>query len=492
MSQRALTAEELAILQEVASDPVFFSSFAHIQHPVKGDIKFDLFPYQISCLIHFLKYRHNIILKFRQAGITQLIALYCLWMAMFRPNRNIIIISIKERVAVRTLKRIKYMYRSLPDFMKIPVINGKPGSLGTNTEMEFANGSIIQSIPTTEDAGRSEAVSLLVVDEAAVLRLIDEIWASAWPTLSTGGSSIINSTPYGVGNFYHNTWSKAIVNDIPINPIRLRWQMHPERDQDWYNSQFKVLGYLRSQQELEGDFLTSGNNVFDMTAIKAIEEDISYLHTPIETKLEGNLRIFNKPLRNGRYTIGADISSGRARDYSALSVMDSKGEEVAAFKGKISPRRMAKLMMSLGKAYNQAILAPEANEVGHGTLSIIQDAGYPNLYYSESILRERGEKRSKKKKIPGWMTTSKTRPLIINELEDDIRNEAIIIKSPYFVNEAYTFIYNDQNKPIAMGKKGSNTYASDGNIYHDDSIMATAITNHVRKIKRKSPIILPQ
>ena len=38
----------------------------------------------------------------------------------------------------------------------------------------------------------------------------DRIWAAAVPTLSTGGSAIVNSTPKGLGNFYHSTWVDAI------------------------------------------------------------------------------------------------------------------------------------------------------------------------------------------------------------------------------------------------------------------------------------------
>ena len=115
---------------------------------------------------------------------------------MFRDNKNIQIISIKDRVAKKVLRKIKYMYRNLPDFLKIPIVNGRAGDFGTAQELEFSNGSIITSIPTTEDAGRSEAVSLLVIDEAAIVRWASQIWASAMPTLATGGSAILNSTPF--------------------------------------------------------------------------------------------------------------------------------------------------------------------------------------------------------------------------------------------------------------------------------------------------------
>ena len=110
------------------------------------------------------------------------------------------------------------MYRNLPHFLRIRVVNGRPGEIGTGTEIEFSNGSTITSIPTTEDAGRSEAVSLLVIDEAAIVRWATQIWAAAFPTLSTGGSAILNSTPYGVGNFYHKQWVDSVAGGNEFFP----------------------------------------------------------------------------------------------------------------------------------------------------------------------------------------------------------------------------------------------------------------------------------
>lgn len=92
---------------------------------------------------------------------------------------------------------------------------------------------------------------------------------------NTGGAAIINSTPYGVGNFYHSTWVDAIAGGNPFNPLRLYWQMHPERDINWYNEMSSALGTKRTAQEIDGDFLSSGNTVFDLSDIKAIEDCLS-------------------------------------------------------------------------------------------------------------------------------------------------------------------------------------------------------------------------
>lgn len=490
---RQLSKEEFEVLHRVAVDPFHFSRFIYVIHPIRGKVPFNLYPYQKAVLYNFLANRFNIILKFRQAGITELISLYCLWLAMYHANKNIVIISIKDRVAKKVLRKIKYMYKNLPDFLKMPIVNGRGDDIGTATEMEFANGSIITSIPTTEEAGRSEAVSLLVIDEAAIVRWISKIWAAAFPTLSTGGAAIVNSTPYGVGNWYHKQWVDALAGGSNFAAIRLHWNMHPERDMDWYITMRNELGPRKTAQEIDGDFLTSGNSVFDLNDIRAIEELLSE-NIPIETKENGKLKIYRKPRRNEICTLGMDLATGRGNDYTAFSVMNQEGEELASYKGKCSIFYAAELSIKTAKEFNDAVIAPESNDIGLGTTSKIEELGYRNLYYSKALVREKGSKKPKEKTLPGWYTTKANRPVIISELEEDIRQDIVEIKDPEFVREAYTFIYDNRNKATAMGKSSAQDMEDelDAQVYNDDAIMAKAITNHVRKRRFKNQLILPK
>lgn len=494
LQKNTLTTEQFGMLRRMSLDPLFFATFIFIIHPLRGKVPFLLYPYQKAVLLSFLKNRFNIVLKFRQAGITELISLYCLWLAMFHPNKNIVIISIKERVAVKVLRKIKYMYKNLPEWAKQPIVNGRTKDIGTQTELEFANGSIITSIPTSEDAGRSEAVSLMVVDEAAILRLISRIWAAAFPTLSTGGAAIVNSTPYGIGNWYHKQWTDACTGNSNFTPIRLHWQMHPERDEAWYKTMRAELGPRKTAQEIDGDFLSSGNTVFDLTDIKALEDTLDDFK-PMEYRNGGKLRVYKKPNNKNRFFLGADVATGRADDFSAFSIMDETGEEYVSYKGKMPVTRYADLIMKLGYEYNQALLGPESNDIGLAVTSRIEEESYPNLYYSKSILRKRGQNNPEQKEVPGWYTTKANRPIIVNNLEEDVRKEeGLLIKDPEFIREAYTFIYDTSGKPIAMGKNNSSSDLDldlDGEVYNDDSIMAKAITNHLRKTSKHNYVIMP-
>ena len=88
-----LNAQQFRELVQVQKDVFYFSTFAYVVHPVRGKTRFLLYPYQKSVLYCFLKHRFNIILKFRQAGITELISLYCLWLTMYHPNKKVNISS---------------------------------------------------------------------------------------------------------------------------------------------------------------------------------------------------------------------------------------------------------------------------------------------------------------------------------------------------------------------------------------------------------------
>ena len=481
-----ITSEQIKALAKVVQDVFFFSQFIYVVHPVRGKVKFILYPYQKAVLYQFVAQQFNIILKFRQAGITELISMYCLWLAMYHPNKKINIISIKDTTAKKVLKKIKYMYKNLPWFLQVPIVNGRTGEYGSASMIEFNNGSFIESIPTSSEAGRSESLSLLVIDEAAIVRWASQIWAAAFPTLSTGGSAIVNSTPYGIGNFYHQSWVDALAGGNPFNPIRLYWQMHPERDIEWYNQMSSALGPKRTAQEIDGDFLSSGNSVFDLMDIKAIEDYLSEFPI-IKRRYNGQYLQFLEPDPDKEYFIGADVATGRASDYSSFTCMDKGGEEQAVYKGRMSVDKYARLLGDTGQLFNWATLAPESNDVGLAVTALLQTEGYPKLYYYQKMIKKKGKKRPEVDQAPGWLTTNKNRPVIINGLEEDIRNDVITVKDPFFVYESKTFIYDSLGRPVAMGKHRAITDGDDnlsGEVYADDDIMGKAITNHIRKGKQ--------
>jgi hypothetical protein len=254
-SLKQIIAEEY---KRCATDPIhFMKKYCMIQHPVRGKIPFHLYPFQEKTLTEFHKNRFNIVLKSRQTGISTLSAGYSLWKMIFNSDFNILVIATKQEVAKNLVTKVRVMHELLPSWMK-------GGSLEDNKlSLRLSNGSQIKAIASSPDAGRSEALSLLIFDEAAFIDDIDEIWLSAQSTLSTGGSCIALSTPNGVGNWFHKTWVGAEDQTNGFTPIKLHWTLHPERDQSWRDEQEKLLGTKGAAQECDCLWGTSRITVRD-------------------------------------------------------------------------------------------------------------------------------------------------------------------------------------------------------------------------------------
>ena len=248
--------------------PIYFmKKYVKIQHPVRGTIPFLLYAFQESTLQDLYDNDFNIILKSRQMGISTLVAAYSLWLMLFHKDKNILVISTKQEVAKEIVSKVRFANDNLPSWLKVQCDEDNKLSL------KFKNGSRILATSSAGDAGRSFALSLLVIDEAAFIEDIEDIWTSAYPTLSTGGRAIILSTPFGVGNFFHKMWKAAEAKENKFNCIKLPWHLHPERDQVWRDDQTRVAeSPKKAAQELDCEFLTSGATVIDLLIIEWYKE----------------------------------------------------------------------------------------------------------------------------------------------------------------------------------------------------------------------------
>ena len=180
---------------KAGKDPAYFiNNYAKISHPLKGLIPFTMYDYQQDMVYDFNDHRFNVILKARQLGISTVTAAYIAWLMLFHKNKNVLVVATKFKTAGNLVKKVKAIIKNLPEWMKISAI-----TTDNRTSFELANGSQIQPSSTSGDAGRSEALSLLVIDEAAHVENLEELWAGLYPTLSTGGRCIALSTPNGVG-----------------------------------------------------------------------------------------------------------------------------------------------------------------------------------------------------------------------------------------------------------------------------------------------------
>jgi len=457
--------------QLCAKDPIhFMRKYCYIQHPTKGKILFDLFEFQERSLVALKENDYNIILKSRQLGISTLTAGYALWSMTFNHDFNTLVIATKQEVAKNLVTKVRVMHNYLPSWLK------NSASEDNKLSLRFENGSQIKAISSGGDAGRSEALSLLVIDEAAFVDRIDDIWASSQQTLATGGKAIVLSTPNGTGNFFHKQWVKAENGENKFNHIRLHWSVHPERHQAWRNEQDALLGVKHAAQECDCDFITSGNSVVSGELLEWYKENMAL--SPIETRgVADEFQMWERPDYTKSYIVVADVARGDGSDFSTFHIMDVESvTQVAEYKGQISTKEFGNMLVNIATEYNEALLIIENDNVGWAAIQPAIDRGYKNLYYTykhEGVfdaatqLSKGYDLKDRAQMTPGFSTTSRTRPLLISKLDIYFREKACTVRSSRLLEELFVFIWN-----------GSRAEAQRG--YNDDLVMAFAIGLFVR------------
>lgn len=453
--KRSARDEQVAEIVKCGKDPIhFIKNYVKIQHPMHGAIPFDTYPFQDSCIKDFRKHRLNIVLKSRQLGLSTVCAAYATWMAIFHKDKNILVIATKLATAINFIKKVHVVLQNIPSWLLMPKFEP------SKQVVSFSNGSQIKAIPTSPDAGRSEALSLLVVDEAAFIADFDEIWAGLAPTISTGGQVIVLSTPNGVGGQYYTLWVDAEAGVNGFNPIRLPWDVHPEHDVEWFAKETRNLSRKKLSQEYMCSFVASGDTFLQPEVLDKLRLRIV---PPIEKAGEKyDVWIWEYPIPGKTYVISADVARGDSRDFSTFHVIDEDCVVVAEYMGKTPPERLATLLSEWGDRYNKAMLIPENNTFGYFVNSKLKADGYKNLYYRNCRSADPRNYVPAEQELPGFLTDTKTRVQILTKLEELLRNDQLVIKSQRFFDQIQAFVWNG-NKPMAS--KDS----------HDDLIMSLAI-----------------
>jgi hypothetical protein len=455
-----------------------------IQEPVKGLIPFALFPYQEELIEEFLQNRFNIVLKARQLGISWLTSAFCLWLMFFHRNKMIMSVSTKEKIAAKILEKVKYQYKYLPQFMK----DWNPIETDNNTKIRLSNGSEIVAETTTSDSGRSYSLSLLIIDEAAYVDNLDGdkgLWTAISPTLATGGRAIAFSSPSGASGWFYDVYTKATENKNrgPGDwvPHKLMWWVHPDRDDEWFEQQAALLSPKALAQEMSCDFSASGDTVVssdDLIDLKRFlnlicEETEEQYKTPMfKTSIERNYWIWKKAESNHSYVMGVDTARGDGKDFSTFHIMDViTNEVVAEYQGKVPHDIFAEIIYSAGKEYNFPLLAVEKN-MGDAVLMKLREMDYPNLYCQKRGTSEYVPYRNltyDKSAILGFVTSGRSKELIIAKMEEYIRSRRVKLYSERLLDELQSFIWDETGKATAKG--GAN----------DDLVMSFAITCWLRE-----------
>jgi len=465
MSYKLTKQEAIKEVIKCGKSPTYFiNNYAKIPHPIKGLIPFKTYYYQAELLETFNDHRFTVILKARQLGISTITAAYIVWLLTFHRDKNVLVMATKFSTAANLVKKVKAIIKYLPEFIQIAKV-----TVDNRASFELSNGSQIKASSTAADAGRSEALSLLVIDEAAHVDNLDELWTGLYPTLSTGGRCIALSTPNGVGNWFHKTYASAEQRKNDFFPVKLSWDVHPDRDLDWFENETKNMSRREIAQELKCNFNTSGETVIHPDDILRIDKEVR--EPKYRTGFDRNFWIWEEYKPDNTYLLSADVARGDGKDFSVFHIFKLETMEIVGeYQGKLTPDLFANVVIDAGKEYGNCMVVVENNTVGFSVLEKLKDRNYPNIYHSiksthEYIDQLQAEMRSGS--VAGFTTSLKTRPLLVAKFEEFVRNKMITIYSQRLRAELDTFVWNNGRPEAQRG-------------YNDDLVMACAIGCWVR------------
>lgn len=184
----------------------------------------------------------------------------------------------------------------------------------------------------------------------------------------------------------------------------------------------------------EEAFLSTGMAVFDREKIKRHILKLKETPAPkVNVRYSKNylsmyqqwITVFSVPESGKKYTIGADVAEGvEGGDFSTAFVMDIDGKQAAAFHARIDPDHFGRFLVELAKVYNNALLIPEVNSMGHTTLNAIKDEGYLKVYMRAVYDEIEDSKETHKM---GWRTTRSNKQMMLSKLVSMYRDEEIRI-----------------------------------------------------------------
>lgn len=178
---------------------------------------------------------------------------------------------------------------------------------------------------------------------------------------------------------------------------------------------------------------------------------------------DGYIKIFEDVKSNYPYVIGGDTAGDGSDNFTAHVLDNTTGKQIAVLKHQFDEDMYAKQMYCLGTYFNNALMGIEVNFSSYPIKEL------ERLKYRKMYVREREDTFTHKiVKAFGFKTTSVTRPIIIADLVQIVREHIDLINDTDTLDEMLTFVRNEKGRPEAQ--QGS----------HDDLIMGLAIAHYIR------------
>ena len=479
-------------------------------------VPLELFNDQVTLVKDYDTCEENIALKYRQAGVSTVTSAWASKRLVFAKKskpEKILIIANKMDTAQEMGNKVRAFVDQWPSWLGVTFSTEK----NSQRHFKLTNGCEVKAVATSKDALRGYTPTILIFDEAAYINADEDFWSACMASLSTGGKVIVISTPNGFDPIYYSIFSQAIkgMNDFRIT--EMYWFRDPRYSKDlklikcndivhymlnrkdyndseiildyskiklgdrdfqeikgkvenegykpyssWFEAMAKKLKFDKRKisQELECNFLGSGDSVIPAETMKKIKE--THIKEPENKFMGGAIWQWKEPVEGHRYIMGVDVSRGDSEDFSTISIIDfDVREQVLEYIGKVPPDVLAEIAFKWATMYNSFIVTDITGGMGVSTSRKLQELGYKNLYIDGVNPADKWKWDPKSQdKIPGINFNSK-RVLIIQAFEEALRFD-FALRSQRLFNELNTFVYVNGRPDHQKGQ-------------HDDLIMAFAM-----------------
>ena len=437
--QQEWTKEEVQEYTECMKDPIYFiENYMKIISLDEGLIPFRMYNFQKEMVGTFHNNRFTIAKMPRQSGKSTVIIAYLLHYVLFNSSVNVAILANKATTARDLLGRLQLAYEHLPKWLQQGVMIWNKGSL------ELENGSKILASSTSASAVRGGSYNIIFLDEFAYVpaNVAEQFFSSVYPTISSGKTSkvMIVSTPHGMNMFY-KMWVDAEEGRSSYIPIEVHWSEVPGRDEKWKEETIKNTSESQFNTEFNCDFLGSIDTLIAPSKLKVLA-----YKNPIKTN--AGLDVYEYAKKNHTYMMSVDVSRGTSKDYSAFVVIDISEmpyKVVAKYRdNEIKPLLFPSKIYDVARAYNQAFIMVEINDIGEQVANTLQfDLEYDNLMMSSMRGRAGqvlGGGFSGGRAQLGVRTTKSVKKTGCSNLKQLIEDNKLIIEDLDIISELSTFI----------------------------------------------------
>lgn len=445
----------------------------------------------------------DLIVKPRQLGFSTFIAGLFFMDGFLSPGRVSVVLTHDLKISQELLRTYKTLFANLPPGLAESVIENTASKY--ELEVEFRAGGPddppSRFIIATEGGNpwRGSTIHNLHASEAAFYKNWGAFQASFVNAVPYNGNICYETTVNGF-NEYYEAVQDSLQGRTSDKVVFFPWFDHPEYRLPWdpetqaelipeeidlmerHGLTWEQIAWRRWKkgtqkglfpqeypETLMGAFLHSGRPYFDLDAVSAGHEAAKGAPAPREPR--SGVQVWEDPIPGELYLLSVDVSEGKdvgtegsdpengGTDFSRGYVWHVPTlRAVAAIGGRIRPVEYARILDKVGRAY-EACIAVERNNHGHTILATLEASFYPEVYRHREYNQSTGTAFFQ----PGFPTTSTTRPMILDALDEVIRKRALWNPDPRFWLEAHSFHRNALGKPEAMQGK------------HDDRVMAAAI-----------------